>query len=221
LKGEFQAVQTKHARRFRLPAALAASTLVLLAAAAFAWPGFLTQRENNTQVRQPTPFTDSASLTKESGPSMKIRVYDTLKDFATSDSVTDIAEFKFVRETGVTPSADGHALYTHYELQAVKVFKGSLKPGDTVKLTVFGGATANSWVEDDFVERFTTKFNYMLFLNAPAQGEDEYRLASPLQGYVPLLGGKVSLNTKIEGNCLFKQGEPFNELSAEIENALK
>jgi hypothetical protein len=208
-------------RRFALAAALASCAVLVLAAAAFAWPGFLLKGDD-TQVRQPTPFSTSASLTPEKGPPLKIRVYESLGDLATADSTTDIAEFEFVREIGAEPSADGMALYTSYEMRAVKVFKGGLKPGDTVTVRTFGGANDGKWIEDDFVERFTGKFGYVLFLSAPEAGANgPYGLASRLQGYVPLLRGRVSLNTKIEGNGLFSQGETIAELSAAIEEALR
>lgn len=153
---------------------------------------------------------------------LKIMFYETLKDFMAAEYNTDIAEFKFVKEVGTEPSAGGMGLYTKYEMQAVKVFKGNLKPGDTITLRVFGGANDKVWIEDNFVERFTGDFDYVLFLGKVDENTpDLYQLASTLQGYVPIREGRVSLNTKIENNGLYMQGETLEDLSQRIEDALK
>jgi hypothetical protein len=62
----------------------------------------------------------------------------------------------------------------------------------------------------------------VLFLGkADESTPDLYQLASTLQGYVPIKDGLVSLNTKIEGNGLYTQGESLEDLSQRIEDALK
>jgi hypothetical protein len=181
-----------------------------------------TATADSTQVRQPIPFTDKTSLSLDKGPSLKIMFYDTLKDFTSADYNTDIAQFKFVKELGSEATADGMALHTSYQMQVVKVFKGSLKVGDLVTVRVFGGASDKVWIEDNFVERFTGDFGYVLFLSKVDGSKPVvYQLASTLQGYVPLQNDKVSLNTKIAGNGLFTQGETLADLSAQIEAAVK
>lgn len=134
----------------------------------------------------------------------------------------DIAEYEFVRQTGTEPADGGMAMYTFYEMKVVKVFKGSLKPGDMVTVRTFGGASDSVWVEDDFVERFTADFSYVLFLDSfDDNGKTVYQLTSPLQGYVPIRGGAVSLNTKIAENGLFTHGETLIDLEKRIEEAIK
>jgi 3'-phosphoadenosine 5'-phosphosulfate sulfotransferase len=153
---------------------------------------------------------------------LKIMFYETIREFAAADYDTDIAQFEFVREIGQEPTADGIGMHTTYEMKVVKVFKGSLKPGDTITVQVFGGASDKVWIEDGFVERFTADFGYVLFLGKiDGSSPVMYQLASPMQGYVPLLDGKVSLNTSIENNGLFTQGETLEDLSARIEEAVK
>jgi hypothetical protein len=229
-------------------AAAAVAVLALAAVAAFGKPGFLlkpvapttapsavvttvktaepttvpTATTDSMQIRQPVPFATDTKLSMDKGPSKKIMFFETLKDFTSAAYNTDIAQFKFVKELGTEATADGIALHTKYEMQAVKVFKGSLKVGDTVTVSVFGGASDKVWIEDDFVERFTSYFDYILFLGKVDESNPAvYQLASPMQGYVPLADGKVSLNTKIENNGLFTQGESLADLSAKIEAAVK
>lgn len=173
-------------------------------------------------VREPVPFTDSTTLTMDKGPSRDIKFYESLQELVKSEWAKDIGVFKFVKETGSVPAADGIALYTTYEMQAVRVFKGTLKPGDTITVRTFGGASDKVWIEDNFIERFTADFGYVLFLDSfDDNGAKVYQLASPLQGYVPIRNGFVSLNKKIGNNGLFAQGESLEDLSKRIEDALK
>jgi hypothetical protein len=226
--------QTTKKRSLGWAAAVAACAVLALAAVTLvARPGFLFGAPATTpaasaaatpdpQVRQPVPFTDNAALTKQGGRKTDIKFYESLKELAQSQWTKDIAEFEFVREAGKQPADGGRAMYTFYEMKVTKAFKGSLKPGDTVTVRTFGGASDSVWIEDDFVERFTADFGYVLFLdNFDDNGKTVYQLASPLQGYVPVRGGAVSLNTKIEANGLFAHGEKLADLEKRIGEAVK
>ncbi len=175
------------------------------------------------QVRTPVPFSTGTALQPVQGPNMDIRFYETLKEMVSYRDCTDVVYLKYKKELGAKAAAwDKNRLYTYYEMEVVKSFKGGLKVGDTVEVKTTGGANENVWIEDNFVERFTRDFDYVLFLNALNEdGRDLYQLVSPLQGYVPVQGGQVSLNTRIESNGLFKQGEDVEALFSRIEDAVK
>lgn len=224
----------KPVKRFaRWGAAVAACAVLAVAAVALATrPAFLfgapkpsatvSAATPDAQIRQPVPFAESTTLTKQGGRTMDIKFYETLNELAQSKWAKDIAEFELVKQTGSVPADGGLAMYSYYEMKAVKVLKGSLKPGDTVTVRTFGGASDSVWVEDDFIERFTKDFSYLFFLDSfTDEGKTVYQLASPLQGYVPLRCGAVSLNTKIAENGLFKHGEALADLEKRIEEALK
>ena len=205
-------------------AVAACAVVALVAVAAFGYPGFLLKAGSNlpsdpSVIRQPVPYSDSTSVSAQKGASGKIRVFESVADLTANEFTSDVAVFKLVKELGVKSVDDGMRLYTEYQMEAVKVFKGGLKSGDRITVSTFGGANDSVWVEDDYVERFTGDFEYVLFLGKNDDGV--YQLASPLQGYVPVRNGLVSLNTKIENNGLYQQAEKLEELSAKIEAAVK
>jgi hypothetical protein len=174
----------------------------------------------NGEVRQPTPFYTGKDMAMTSSPALKIKVYGTIAELLKSGDVSAV-HVRLTDTLGSAPAAGGdpRRIYTTYAMQVVKPLAGGLKAGDAIKVQTLGGATKDVWIEDNFVEKFTDKFEYVLFL---VQNEDKtYSLASPMQGYVPLLNGKVSLNTKIKDNGLFTQGETQDELYKAIEDAEK
>lgn len=171
-------------------------------------------------VRDAVQFEGRTGLTAGKGPMMKPMIFVNLGDFA--KVAPNIAVLKFVKQLDTIPSDDGRLVYTDYEMQVTQVLKGDLKPGHTVTVQVLGGASDKVWVEDNFVERFTGDFDYVLFLNQfDDNGKTKYQLCSSFQGYVPILNGRVSLNAKIKDNGLYTQGEALDDLITKIKDALK
>ena len=172
-------------------------------------------------VRTPTPFSDSKTLTPNQGPMVKIVVHESIKDLLATEGGVTAVHVKFGKQISSGPKAglDPIALFSRYEMEVVDSFQGSLKAGDKFELETRGGATDGSWLEDNFMEKLTGDYEYVLFLVKNDDGC--WGLANPMQGYVPLKDGKVSLNSKIEFNGLFQQGESAEDLFKAIQAAAK
>jgi hypothetical protein len=109
-----------------------------------------------------------------------------------------------------------NTICTFYEVRVTEVIKGDVLKGDTIVMRVMGGQYNDTLYTDDYSEKLTGDFEYILFLKKSIFAEMPYELTNPAQAYLPLKERALSLNTKIDGWSLFKNGQSASSIISTI-----
>ena len=115
----------------------------------------------------------------------------------------------------------GHnVICTFYEMKVVETIKGKVQKGETIKVRIRGGLYNDILYADEYSEKLTDDFDYILFLNNSEYNEMPYELTSMAQGYLPFKKNELSLNKKISNLSLFTQGQSKNSVITNIKNEM-
>ena len=105
-----------------------------------------------------------------------------------------------------------NTIFTFYELKVTEVIKGDVSKGDTIVIRIWGGLYNDTLYTDNYSEKLSDDFGYILFLCESIFDEMPYELTNPAQAYLPLKEQSLSLNTKISELSLFKNGQSASSI---------
>lgn len=174
----------------------------------------------DTVAREPNEFSSNEDTDGTFVPKcidcISIIPYSSVKDLADASDI--VVHVKFLADLGVFNKIYG--AHTFYEMQVVEVIKGNVSKGDVITVRIMGGlskddpfiinATDGLYKDvlyiNNYSEPLAADYDYILFLESSGNDELPYGLTCIAQGYLPLKGGVLSLNTKIAGLSLFVNG---------------
>ncbi|MCL2679823.1 MAG: hypothetical protein FWF18_06080 [Dehalococcoidia bacterium] len=184
---------------------------------------FASCNTGRTPVREPIEY-EGESLYKSisSGSMLFATSVKALADnsdlIVQAEFVTDLGVFntsEMLREYGYI-NVGFNTICTFYEVRVTEVIKGDVLKGDTIVMRVMGGQYNDTLYTDDYSEKLTGDFEYILFLKKSIFAEMPYELTNPAQAYLPLKERALSLNTKIDGWSLFKNGQSASSIISTI-----
>jgi len=171
--------------------------------------GKVAVREPNEAVREPNEF-EGGNVHIFSSCCMHI--FSSVTELADASALivkveilSDLGSFnisKMLKEFGYKDVGDNN-ICTFYEMKVVDVIKGNVSIGDTIKIRIEGGLYEDTLHTNNFSEKLTKDFGYILFLNESSYDEMPYELTSIAQGYLPIQEEILSLNKKISESSLF------------------
>ncbi len=166
------------------------------------------------EVREPNKYEGG---TKHRVSKIYLNPMRSVKELADTSDV--IIEAEFLSNLGPFDVGDDN-IYTFYEMKVVQTIKGEIQKGETIKVRIHGGLYEDTLHYDDYSERFTKDFSYILFLSNPQSDELPYGLSSIAQGYLPFEKDVLSLHTNISGLSLFSQGQSKKSAIREIKSEM-
>lgn len=181
---------------------------------------------NQLEVREANEYTgaDSQNISKYDiyfFPSVE-ELADASDLIVEAEIVSDLGCFnvsEMLKKSGHNDVGENY-ICTFYEIKVVETIKGSVIKGETIKISIFGGLYNDQLYIDEYSEKLTKDFNYILFLNNSQYSEMPYELTSVAQGYLPFEGNSLSLNKKISNITLFSQGQSKKSVITNIKNEM-